>query len=171
MNAAKYNPFVTARTRTELSSPMRRLFKLQLLKGKILDFGAGFGTDVKNLRLLGFDAVAYDRYNKKFNNPNLLEKTYDTVTCHYVFNVIASWEEFYKTLRVLETLGSNIYISVRTDKKAVKNDWIYDEELKGYWTSKSFQRFYTPNDVYAQFGKDVDILRVSGNYILFKLEG
>lgn len=168
MKRVNYNPFVTARTRDRLSSPMNHLFKHDYLKGKILDFGTGYGTDVRILRQLRFDIAGYDRYNKKYDKAELLKQHYDMVTCHYVFNVIATWEAFNDTLEKIALLSDNLYISVRTDKKSIKDDWLYDEELRGYWTSKSFQRFYNLDDVYKDFG-EVDIIKASNSYILFKI--
>ena len=47
------NPYLTAIRRTELSVPVRYLLRHDLLKGRILDFGSGFGYDTDELKRRG----------------------------------------------------------------------------------------------------------------------
>ena len=44
------HPYLTAIRRTDLSVPTRYLLQHNLLKGRILDFGCGFGYDTDELR-------------------------------------------------------------------------------------------------------------------------
>lgn len=51
MEPEKINhPYLTAIKRTDFSVPTRYLMQHQLLKGKILDFGCGFGFDTDELK-------------------------------------------------------------------------------------------------------------------------
>ena len=44
------HPYLTAIKRTDLSVPTRYLLQHNLLKGRILDFGCGFGYDTDELK-------------------------------------------------------------------------------------------------------------------------
>jgi DNA phosphorothioation-associated putative methyltransferase len=167
----EYNPFTTALTRTSLSVPMRELMNLCLfdLDSKCIDIGCGKGQDVEFLKYLGIDIVGYDRYNPNFRDDKLLESTYDTVTCNYVFNVIYDLQEHKGLLNKIKLLGNNIYISVRSDKKAIKDTWEYIEENDCWRTPKNtYQRFYTEEMISTYFG-DVEYIINNGSLKLFKL--
>lgn len=168
----QYNPFEkTALRRKELSKPMRELFKRDLLTGKVLDFACGHGFDVKKLSELGLDIVGYDRYNVAFSDTQTLHKRYDVVTCNYMFNVIPDLEEHSKMIDLLRSLSDNVYITVRTDVKAIKETWRWDNVSKGYWTTRgSFQRFYDDyGDMQEWFG-DVEYIIDDYSMKLFKLK-
>lgn len=47
------HPYLTAIKRTDLSVPTRYLLQHNLLKGRILDFGCGFGFDTDELKKKG----------------------------------------------------------------------------------------------------------------------
>ena len=155
METKEYNAFKTAIKRNNrLSAPMRVLYDKELLKGNILDYGCGFGEDVSKLKNLGYNIVGYDKYNTKFKRDFLLDKMYSVVTCNYVFNVIQK-NEHDKLLKLLKTLGDEIYISVRADKKAIKHNWVYDKDKDVYiTTANTYQRFYDEeiglNEIFVQ---------------------
>ena len=167
----EYNPFTTALTRTSLSVPMRELMNLCLfdLDSKCIDIGCGKGQDVELLKYLGIDIVGYDRYNPNFRYDKLLESTYDTITCNYVFNVIYDLQEHKELLNKIKLLGNNIYISVRSDKKAIKDTWEYIEENDCWRTPKNtYQRFYTEEMINTYFGQ-VEYIISNTSLKLFKL--
>ena len=167
----EYNPFTTALTRTNLSVPMRELINLCIfdLDSKCIDIGCGKGQDVAFLKYLGIDMVGYDRYNERFKDDKLLESTYDIVTCNYVFNVIYDLQEHKELLNNIKLLGNNIYISIRSDKKAIKDTWEYIKENDCWRTPKNtYQRFYTEEMINTYFG-DVEYIISNSSLKLFKL--
>ena len=168
LDRSAYNPFkTTAIKRDSLSIPVRYLVEKNLLQGRILDYGCGRGFDVESLRNQGYNIIGYDKYNLKFKEESLLNKSYDTVMCNYVFNVIADLKEHEEVRQLLKSLTNNVYVSVRSDISSVKDTWEYDEENLGYWTpSNSFQRFYTPEMLNSLFGR-VSLLRKTSSFIIF----
>ena len=171
METKEYNAFKTAIKRNnKLSAPMKVLYDKGLLKGKILDYGCGFGEDVNKLKNLGYNIVGYDKYNTKFKIDFLLDKMYSVVTCNYVFNVIQK-NEHDKLLKLLKSLGDEIYISVRADKKAIKHNWVYDKDKDVYiTTANTYQRFYDEEMIYSYFSQ-VEYIVNNNNYKLFKIKG
>jgi hypothetical protein len=80
---------LTAIERIHLSFPAQFLLSQNLLQGKILDFGCGFGNDVKLLRQKGFDIAGYDPHYF----PEYPHGKFDTIICFYVLNVLFSEEQ------------------------------------------------------------------------------
>ena len=166
-----YNPYLkTALTKKSLSVPMRELMNLSLLYGKILDFGCGNAFDVNFLSYLGLDIVGYDKYNLEYKDESLLDKRYDVVYCGYVLNVIRGIEEHQQVINKLRLLGDKVYVAIRNDRKAIKQDtWKYIEEHDCYETPKhSFQRYYTEESIHKYFG-NVEIIKSTSSFILLKL--
>ncbi|AFZ30135.1 histidine triad (HIT) protein [Gloeocapsa sp. PCC 7428] len=106
---------LTAIERTYLSFPAKFLLNNNLLKGKILDFGCGFGNDVKLLRQKGFDITGYDSYYF----PNYPQEKFDTILCFYVLNVLFPEEQANILMEVSHLLkpGGKAYYAVRRDLK------------------------------------------------------
>jgi len=104
---------LTAKERDKLSFPMNWLKKNNLLKGEILDFGCGFGTDVDFLKKEGVRIDGYDNYYFK----DYPQKMYDTITCIYVLNVLDPIQQTDVILSVSELLkhGGKAYFVVRRD--------------------------------------------------------
>jgi len=105
----------TAKERDKLSFPMNWLKRNNLLKGKILDFGCGFGTDADILNKSGFDVNKYDKfYFKKFP-----KEKFETITCIYVLNVVDVWEQSEILMSISNLLEPNgkAYLVVRRDIK------------------------------------------------------
>ena len=98
-----------------------------------------------------------------------MNNKYDILTCNYVFNVLPYKKDMNKLLKDIKNLSDVIYITVRSDKKTIKDNWKYDDVNNGYWTSKgTFQRFYDEEVIKNQFGK-VEYIVNGNEFKLFKL--
>ena len=113
----KNNPYahLTAKKREKSSFPTRRLLYLKKLKGRILDYGCGFGSDVEFLMNKGFDITGYDPHYF----PQMPEGKFDTIICNYVLNVLLKEEQSKVMMAVSELLNENgrAYFTVRRDLK------------------------------------------------------
>ena len=173
-NDTLYNPFNTAIKRKTISRPLRELINLGYfsLGDKVLDYGCGFGYDGNYLKLLlDRDKVfLYDEYNPIYKDTSLLERFYDKVVCFYVFNVISSLVEHERVLNLLKSLGKELFIAVRSDEiKSVKSSWEWDDNARGYWTTRNtFQRFYDEDMIKELFG-EVEYIHKGKDYKLFKI--
>ena len=114
MEPEKINhPYLTAIKRTDLSVPTRYLLGKGLLKGRILDFGCGFGYDTDELKRQGLDIVGYDYYYR----PDYPTGQFDTIICNYVLNVLepyAQAEVLMNVSNLLKPTGT-AYYAVRRD--------------------------------------------------------
>ncbi|MFB8793052.1 MAG: bifunctional class I SAM-dependent methyltransferase/HIT family protein [Microcoleus sp.] len=106
---------LTAIERIYLSFPAKQLLDKNLLQGKILDFGCGFGNDVKLLQQKGFDIAGYDPYYF----PGFPKNKFDTIICFYVLNVLFPEEQANVLMEVSHLLkpGGKAYFAVRRDLK------------------------------------------------------
>jgi len=106
---------LTAMERIYLSFPAKYLWEQNLLQGKLLDFGCGFGNDVKLLHQKGFDIAGYDPYYF----PVYPENKFDTILCFYVLNVLFPEEQAKVIMEVSHLLkpGGKAYFAVRRDLK------------------------------------------------------
>lgn len=96
-----------------MSYPTRLLVEKKLIRGESLDFGCGFGKDVEELKAKGMDITGYDPHYF----PDYPTKTFDTILCHYVLNVLQSQEQarvLYQISKLLK-FGGKAYFSVRRD--------------------------------------------------------
>jgi SAM-dependent methyltransferase len=122
------NSHLTAIQRNKLSFPGRTLKEANLLKGKILDYGAGFGQDVSFLQQEDFDILGYD----PFYQPILPEEKFDTILCFYVLNVIQKEEQSRVIWKISQLLKANghAYFAVRRDLKreGFRHHAIYKKE-------------------------------------------
>lgn len=107
---------LTAKAREKLSFPVNWLRRNGYLKGNILDYGCGFGTDADILMKNGVSQV--DKYDKYYF-PDLPEKKYDTIICSYVLNVLERPEQTQVLMEISELLKQNgkAYFAVRRDVK------------------------------------------------------
>ena len=106
---------ITAIERTYLSFPAKYLLNKNLLKGKILDFGCGFGNDVKFLDKKGFDIIGYDPYYF----PQYPQGKFNTIICFYVLNVLFLDVQSSVIMEISYLLkpGGRAYFAVRRDLK------------------------------------------------------
>lgn len=114
MNNKRTNhPYLTAIKRTAISAPSRILAQRNLLKGRILDFGCGYGFDTDYLKEKGFDIVGYDNYYRK----DYPEGKFDTIICNYVLNVLEPYEQAEVMMEVSSLLNPDgtAYFAVRRD--------------------------------------------------------
>ena len=104
---------LTAIERTKLSFPAKFFLTNKLLQGKILDFGCGFGNDVKLLKQKGFDITGYDPHYF----PQYPHEKFDTIICFYVLNVLFPEEQTNVLMEVSHLLkpGGKAYYAVRRD--------------------------------------------------------
>lgn len=104
---------LTAIKRDKLSFPTKKLLDLELIKGKVLDFGCGFGTDAKFLSKHGFEVDNYD----KFYFPKLPSQKYQTILCNYVLNVIKPINQSDVIVQISDLLHKNgtAFFAVRRD--------------------------------------------------------
>lgn len=125
------NPFshLTAKQRTQPSFPIRQLVSRGLIKGRVLDFGAGHGIDVTYLKECGIEAEGFDPYYA----PNVPEGRYDTIICTYVLNVLLPLEQAHVLMAVSELLmpSGNAYFTVRRDiqDSGYRTHAIYKEQV------------------------------------------
>lgn len=107
--------YLTAIHRKSASAPLMWLLKHNLINGRVLDYGCGYGTDVLELQKRDYEAAGYDPYF--FND--MPKGSFDTVLCTYVLNVLPADEQ----KKVIEQLKKKLkknrraYITVRRDIK------------------------------------------------------
>ena len=115
MENLKSNPnsHLTAKAREHLSFPAKMLFNQNLLVGDVLDFGCGFGNDVKLLQEKGINIVGYDKHYF----PDYPKKKFDTIICFYVLNVLMLEEQATVLMELSQLIKptGKVYIAVRRD--------------------------------------------------------
>lgn len=94
---------------------MRDLLGLDLIKGEVMDYGCGRGTDTRVLKLKKFKCDSFDpHWQPKIDKT----KRYDTIICVFVLNVIESEHERARVCRSIYSLlkpGGRAYVAVRRD--------------------------------------------------------
>ena len=96
---------MTAIRQTTLSAPTRYLLQHGMLKGRILDFGCGFGFDADELKRQGYDIAGYDYYYR----PKYPEGKFDTILCNYVLNVLEPYAQAEVMMNVTNLLHPSWY--------------------------------------------------------------
>jgi len=163
-------PWLTAIIRKEMSRPTRLGFEAGLIRGKILDYGCGVGTDTKKLLQQGYDAYCYEPYAREprlwkhleelhemgrlyTTTENLPDESFDTILLNYVLNVIPDPAEREKVLRDVYRLlkpGGCAIIAVRSkrevEREAKRGGW--ERWGDGYITKHgTFQKGYTVEEL------------------------
>lgn len=107
------NSHLTVKERSQVSFPLRFLLQSNLIRGRVLDFGCGLGTDVAYLRKQGFDVTGFDPYYF----PEIPQGKFDTILCLYVLNVLLPEEQAHVLMAVSELLKpeGHAYFAVRRD--------------------------------------------------------
>lgn len=105
--------YLTAKTRSVHSVPVRWLKKHGLLVGRILDYGCGRGFDALQLADEGYECEAYDPHFQ----PIMPTGLFDTIICMYVINVLEKSEQRAVQADVKRRLrvGGHAYFAVRRD--------------------------------------------------------
>ncbi|HKJ32660.1 MAG TPA: HIT domain-containing protein [Balneolales bacterium] len=115
MNVKFRNPnaHLTAKERKYPSYPTKKLYRMGRIKGRVLDFGCGYGADVKFLKTQSFDIVGYDPVYA----PDYPDGKFDTIICNYVLNVLLPVEQASVLMQISELLkpGGHTYFTVRRD--------------------------------------------------------
>jgi diadenosine tetraphosphate (Ap4A) HIT family hydrolase len=133
---------LTAIERIKLSFPAQFLLEKNLLKGQILDFGCGFGNDIKLLKQKGFDITGYDPYHL----PQYPTDKFDTIICFYVLNVLFPEEQANVLMEVSHLLkpGGKVYYAVRRDikKEGFREHYIHKRPTYQCRVKLSFKSIY-----------------------------
>lgn len=110
---ANPNSHLTAKERDTLSFPAKILFNRDLLIGDVLDFGCGYGNDVKMLSAKGINIEGYDKHYF----PEYPSKKFDTIICFYVLNVLLPEEQATVLMELSQLIKptGKVYIAVRRD--------------------------------------------------------
>ena len=110
---ANPNSHLTAKERETLSFPAKIVLNNHLLVGDVLDFGCGFGSDVKFLQEKGINVLGYD----KQYFPDFPKKKFDTIICFYVLNVLMPEEQATVLMELSQLVkpAGKVYIAVRRD--------------------------------------------------------
>ncbi len=115
MNYLANNPnkHLTAIDRYHLSFPARHLLDAKRLKGRLLDYGCGFGKDTDLLLKKGFDITGYDPHYY----PKLPPGKFDTILCTYVLGVLFREEQAKVLMHISSKLkpGGKAYFAIRRD--------------------------------------------------------
>jgi hypothetical protein len=127
-------PELTAISRTDLPTPVKKALANGLISGKILDYGAGKGIVGKVLP----NVTSYDPYY--FPHKPHPSAKFDTVLCLYVLNVVLfeKRKEIIKGIKYYLKERGTAIVAVRTPKDikaVVKSNWKKVED--GYLTPKN----------------------------------
>jgi DNA phosphorothioation-associated putative methyltransferase len=159
----------TAIKRKRLSAPVRQLFEQNRLRGRVLDYGCGYGDDVRLLRRRGVDIVGYDPHHAPCDGTLLLPGFYDVVYCGYVLNVLPTlterWQAVFAALACVKPPHGLLYLVVRSWREVAlaaerSDDW--KEYGDGWVTSAStFQTGFEDGELKQM----VDAIPWAGVYV------
>jgi diadenosine tetraphosphate (Ap4A) HIT family hydrolase len=104
---------LTAKERNTISFPARIVLERNLLRGDVLDYGCGLGSDVILLKEKDINITGYDPYYF----PEKPTGKFDTIICFYVLNVLMQEEQTDVIMEISALLKPNgkAYFAVRRD--------------------------------------------------------
>lgn len=107
------NSHLTAKERDRLSFPARMALERGWLKGRVLDLGCGFGSDVRLLQEKKIDITGFDPWYF----PQTPQGKFDTILCFYVLNVLLPEQQAAVLMDVSSWLQADghAYYAVRRD--------------------------------------------------------
>lgn len=130
------------------SLPARFLFKHDLLKDNILDYGCGKGFDANYYLMDKYDPVYFP------SEPN---KNYDTICCTYVLNILNKDEQLKVINKINNLLNveGKAYLSVRRDlKKETKSQRLVYLYLKSIYKNSNFEIYLLTKKEHS-YGKSI----------------
>ncbi|MGH1394245.1 MAG: HIT domain-containing protein [Trichormus sp.] len=158
---------LTAIERNYLSFPAQFLLNQNLLQGKILDFGCGFGNDVKLLQQKGFDITGYDPYYF----PQFPHHKFDTIICFYVLNVLFPEQQANVMMEVSHLLkpGGKAYFAVRRDikKEGFREHYVHKKPTYQCIAKLPFNSIYVDDIRELYEYTHYNYQRNSANYCIF----
>ena len=112
LKANIYN-YLTAKERDTPSFPSKFLQSKNMLNGRILDYGCGFGKDVELLKEKGTNIAGYDPHYF----PTFPVGKFDTIICFYVLNVLLPEQQAHVLMDISNLLNENgkAFFAVRRD--------------------------------------------------------
>ena len=116
---------LTAIARRKVSKPTERALAINLIKGRVLDYGCGRLVDARYLAEYGYAVSCYDKYYQ----PEMPEGKFDTILCIYVLNVVNQLEQAAIVNDMMTRLNKNgrIIVAVRRpveiEHEAQKRHW------------------------------------------------
>ena len=121
---------LTAKERDKVSYPTRKLYRMGIIQGEVLDFGSGYGKDAEFLKSQNIRCRNYDPHYA----PEYPNEKFDTILCHYVLNVLLPEEQAEVLMSVSELLkpSGKAYFTVRRDLKRTGYRTHYVHKVQTY---------------------------------------
>ncbi len=143
----------TAVHRYRPSFPARTLVEMDLLEGRIFDWGCGRGFDLEYFRSQGFSAEGWDPNHLPETPPEKFPPgTFDLVHCAFVLNTLPDPEERLQILRAIHDFlppAGHISLTVRSQSNINANKKpTWKRYSDGWMTPKgTFQKGYTADEL------------------------
>ena len=143
----------TAVHRYRPSFPARTLVEMDLLEGRIFDWGCGRGFDLDYFRSQGFSAEGWDPNHLPETPPEKFPPgTFDLVHCAFVLNTLPDPEERLQILRAIHDFlppAGHISLTVRSQSNINANKKpTWKRYSDGWMTPKgTFQKGYTADEL------------------------
>ena len=159
----------TAIHRKRAAYPTRWLCDNNLISGNVLHHGRGYDKLSTKLLLRQKHATSVTEYDPEIegiNNPNILNKRYDTVISNFVLNVLPQKKRHIVLKQIADITLSSALFAVRGKgcqgyASALQNWKPYSD---GLTNGKQFQKYYAADELYDELSvyfPFVDILKGS----------